>query len=118
MDDSVNQRVKELRMKLGLNQREFSRHLSLSSGYFAAIEVNVREVNDRIIKLIVSQFGVNGDWLRSGNGEMFKKTKADAKAVRILSLFNDLPPHYQDVVLGTIELLRKADETERKQSKQ
>ena len=115
MGDSINQRIKELREQLGLSQREFSKLLSLSSGYISGIEVNLREVNDRLIKLIVSQFGVNGEWLRSGTGEMFAKKKTDAKAARILSLFNDLPPHFQDVVLGTIELLRKANETENKQ---
>jgi len=112
MDYSINQRIKELRDKLGLNQREFSKLLSLSGGYIAGIEVNLRKVNDRLIKLIISQFGINEDWLRFGRSEMFAKKKTDEKAVRILSLFNDLPPHFQDVVLGTIELLRKANEKE------
>ena len=114
MENTINHRIKELRKKLGLSQRDFCQLLSLSSGYIAAVEINLRKVNDRIIKLIVSQFGVNEDWLRSGKGGMFKRKKTDEKTVRIVSLFNDLPPHFQDVVLGTIELLRKANEAERK----
>jgi len=117
MDYSINLRIKKLREKLGLNQREFSKLLSLSGGYIAGIEVNLRQVNDRLIKLIISQFGVNEEWLRLGNGEMFTKKKTDEKAVRIISLYNDLPPHFQDVVLGTIELLRKANNTENKLKK-
>ena len=117
MDFSINRRIKQLRGKLGLSQRDFSKFLSLSSGYIAGVEVNVREVNDRLIKLIVAQFGVNEVWLRLGNGDMFAEKKADEKAVRIVSLFNDLPPHLQDVVLGTIELLRKANEIGNKQKK-
>ena len=115
MDYSINLRIKELREKLGLNQREFSKLLSLSGGYIAGIEVNLRKVNDRLLKLIASQFGVNEEWLRIGKGEIFTKKKTDEKTARILSLYNDLPPHFQDVVLGTIELLRKANETETKQ---
>jgi len=117
MDYSINLRIKKLREKLGLNQREFSKLLSLSGGYIAGIEVNLRQVNDRLIKLIISQFGVNEEWLRLGNGEMFTKKKTDEKAVRIISLYNDLPPHFQDVVLGTIELLRKANNKENKRKK-
>ena len=117
MDYSINQRVKKIREKIGLNQREFSKLLSLSGGYIAGIEVNLRKVNDRLIKLILSQFDVNEEWLRFGNGEMFNKKKTDEKTIRILSLFNDLPPHYQDVVLGTIDLLRKAKESESKHRK-
>jgi len=115
MEYTINQRIKELREKLRLNQREFSKLLSLSGGYIAGIEVNLRKVNDRLLKLIISQFGVNEDWLRLGKGEMFSRKKTDEKSVRILSLYNDLPPHFQDVVLGTIELLRKANEIENKQ---
>jgi len=115
MDYSVNRRIKELRKKIGLNQRDFCKALALSEGYISGIEVNLRKVNDRIIKLIIAQFGVNEEWLRSGNGVMFIEEKSDVKAARISSLFDDLPPHYQDVVLGTIELLRKANEIEKSQ---
>jgi transcriptional regulator with XRE-family HTH domain len=114
MDLSINQRIKELREKLGLNQRNFSKLLSLSGGYIAGIEVNLRKVNDRVIKLIMSQFEVNEDWLRFGKGDIFTKKQTDGKTARITSLFNDLPPHYQDVVFGMIELLRKANEAEKK----
>ena len=114
MDDAIKLRIKQLRKKLNLTQRDFSRFLSLSNGYIGGIEANLRPINDRLIKLIVSEFGANEDWLRSGKGEMFSEKKTDEKAIRILSLLNDLPSHFQDVVLGTIELLRKADEAERK----
>jgi len=117
MDEFVNQRIKELREKLGLNQRDFSKLLSLSGGYIGGIEAKCRRVNDRIIKLIVSEFGINEEWLRFGNGEMFAEKEGNERAARIVSLFNDLPPHFQEVVLGTIELLRKANDVERTQKK-
>jgi len=115
MDVLINKRIKELREKLGLNQRDFSKLLSLSGGYIASIEINLRKVNDRLIKLIISQFGINEEWLRYGKGEIFIEKEADEKTARILSLYNDLPPHYQDVVIGTIDLLRKANEIDRKE---
>ena len=114
MDEFVYQRIKKLREKLGLNQRDFSQLLSLSPGYIGGIEAQCRRVNDRIIKLIMSEFGVTEDWLRYGKGTMFAEKRTNEKAVRVVSLFNDLPPHLQDVVIGTIELLRKANEVDRK----
>jgi len=113
MDSSINQRIRELRKKLGLNQRDFSSLLSLSCGYISGVEINSRKVNDRLIKLIIGEFKVNEEWLRFGNGEMFIQETSNEKAARISVLYDDLPPHYQDVVLGTIELLRKADEIEK-----
>ena len=115
MDYSMNLRVKQLRKKLGLNQIDFSNLLSLSSGYIAGVETNYRRVNDRIIKLIVNEFKVNEDWIRNGIGDMFMQKKTNEKAVSIVSLFNDLPSNLQDVVVGTIELLRKANEIDKKQ---
>lgn len=117
MDEFVYQRIKKLREKLGLNQRDFSQLLSLSPGYIGGIEAKCRRVNDRIIKLIISEFGVKEDWLRYGKGTMFAQKKANEKSIRILSLFNDLPPHLQDVILGTIELLRKANDIDRKRKR-
>jgi transcriptional regulator with XRE-family HTH domain len=113
MDFSVNQRIRELRKKIGLNQRDFCKMLALSTGYIAGVEINSRKVNDRLIKLIIAEFKVNEEWLRYGNGEMFREEPSNEKAARISSLYDDLPPHYQDVVLGTIELLRKANEVEK-----
>ena len=110
---TINRRIKELRKKIGLNQRDFSNLLSLSSGYISGVEINSREVNDRLIKLIIAEFKVNEEWLRYGTGEMFREEPSNEKAARISSLYDDLPPHYQDVVLGTIELLRKANEIEK-----
>jgi len=43
----------------------------------------------------------------------FTEEKRNEKAIYMSSLYDDLPPHYQDVVLGTIELLRKANEIEK-----
>jgi hypothetical protein len=84
--------------------------MSLSGGYIAGIEVNLRPVKDRLIRLIVAEFSANEEWLRTGKGEMFSTTQfndKNKKTARLVSLFNDLSPKYQDVVLGVIELLRK-----------
>ncbi|GHT97710.1 hypothetical protein FACS1894142_2830 [Spirochaetia bacterium] len=112
MEGTIGQRIKILRKNLGFNQRDFCRQLSLSGGYIAEIEVNLREANDRLVKLIIAEFGVNEAWLRTGAGEMFSLHETDEKSARLVSLFNDLSPASQDVVLGVIDLLRKAREKE------
>jgi transcriptional regulator with XRE-family HTH domain len=106
---SVSQRIKRVREALQLNQRDFSTLLSLSSGYISGVETNVRPVNARLIKLIVSEFSVNETWLASGEGEMFIRN-SDEKFAKLLSLFKELPAKYQDVVFKMIEMLRKVDE--------
>jgi transcriptional regulator with XRE-family HTH domain len=109
MADGIGLRIKLLRETLDMSQREFCKLLSLSGGYIANIESRLREPNNRLIKLIVSEFNVNEDWLLTGNGEMFDIKIKNERTSRLLSLFNNLPKKYQDVVFDLINSLRKAD---------
>lgn len=67
----LNQRIKELRKKLGLSQDEFGRRLGVTRGAITNIELNKTEPKDLFLNLICDVFDVNEEWLRTGNGEMF-----------------------------------------------
>jgi transcriptional regulator with XRE-family HTH domain len=101
---SVNQRIKQTRQALRLSQVQFSRVISLSSGYLAGVEVEKRKVNERLVKLICSSFNVNEKWLKSGEGEMFDRNP-DENFTKLISLFKELDPKYQAYILKEINLL-------------
>jgi transcriptional regulator with XRE-family HTH domain len=101
---SVNQRIKQIRQTLRLSQVQFSRVISLSSGYLAGVEVEKRKVNERLVKLICSSFNVNEKWLKSGEGEMFDRDP-DENFTKLISLFKELDPKYQAYILKEINLL-------------
>lgn len=63
---TVNERIKLLRQELNLSQAKFAKAISISNGYIAGIELGNRSVNDRIIKLISTEFNVREEWLRDG----------------------------------------------------
>jgi transcriptional regulator with XRE-family HTH domain len=109
--ETINYRIKLLRGVLGMTQANFSRVISLSSGYLAGVETEKRAVNNRIIKLICSSFSVNEDWLRTGHGEMFYKEE-DPKFSRLLNLYKELSPHYRDFIFRQIELLLEIQDKE------
>ena len=101
---TVNERIKLLRTTLQMSQTEFAKSIFLSNGYVADLESGNKKANDRIIRLICLTFGVNESWLKDGEGDMFFTTPSD-KQQRMISLFNELPPLYQDYVTTQIELL-------------
>lgn len=101
---TVNRRIKQVREALSLSQMKFSKVISLSSGYLAGVEVEKRKVNDRIIKLICASFGVNEKWLRDGQGEMFNHDP-EKEFTKLVSLYKELNPKYQEYVLKQIDLL-------------
>ena len=56
---SIHEQICEIRQALGLSQAKFAKDISISSGYVAGLELGNRKVNDRMIKLICTQYHVN-----------------------------------------------------------
>jgi transcriptional regulator with XRE-family HTH domain len=101
---TIGKRIKQIRQTLNMSQVEFAKAIYISNGYIAELECEHRRVNDRIIHLISLTFGVNEKWLRAGEGDMFYQTSGE-KLQRMVSLFNELPPQFQDYVMLQIEQL-------------
>lgn len=68
----MNERMKELRKALGLTQQEFADKIGIVRGNIATYETGKSKPGDAVVSLICREFSVNEDWLRTGNGEMFK----------------------------------------------
>ena len=69
--DMVHDRIKEIRISLGLNQSDFGNKIGLGQAGVSALEKGIRGITDRNIQLICEKFNVNEEWLRNGEGEMF-----------------------------------------------
>lgn len=69
----MNERLKELRKTLKLTQQEFADRLNIKRGAIANYEIGRNAPIDAVISLICKEFSVNEDWLRTGEGEMFKE---------------------------------------------
>ena len=67
----MNERLKLLRRELQLNQTEFGNRLGLKQSAVANYENGTRQPLDTVITSICREFGVNEQWLRTGEGEMF-----------------------------------------------
>jgi transcriptional regulator with XRE-family HTH domain len=103
---TVNQRIREARKTLKMTQPDFAKAIFISKGYIAELECGHRKANDRILHLISLSFGISEIWLKEGKGGMFFKSPAK-KLQRMTSLFNELPPKFQDYVILQIENLLK-----------
>lgn len=110
---SVNLRIKQVRQALNLSQAKFAKEISISNGYIAAIELEKRNVNDRLIKLVCITFNVSEHWLRTGGGNMFKE-QPDKLLELVSATFKDLKPEYQEYILKQIDQLLEIQQTEAK----
>ncbi len=67
----MNERIKELRKYLKMNQEDFGKLLGITKSGVSDIESGRRNVTEQHIFMLKSQKNVNESWLRDGTGEMF-----------------------------------------------
>ena len=68
----MNERIKILRKKyLDITQEEFAARIKISRSNLGSIEVGRINVTDRVVEDICTEFNVNEEWLRTGQGKMF-----------------------------------------------
>lgn len=66
----MNERLKQLRQYLQLSQKEFGDKIFITQNHVSSLESGRRTVPERTLKIICSTFGVNEEWLKTGEGEM------------------------------------------------
>lgn len=73
-----NERIKLVRIDLGLSQKEFGERIGISRDMIANIENDRVEVKPLLMQHLCDVFHVNSDWLRTGEGDVFVKTDDSA----------------------------------------
>ena len=67
----MHERLRELRLALGLTQKAFGEKIGLQNSSIATYESGRNKPSGAAIKQICDRFRVNERWLRTGEGEMF-----------------------------------------------
>jgi len=108
MTDTIQDRIAKVREALGLNQKEFCKGIFVSHSYFSNVENGNKKINDRIIALICSQYGVNRKYLLEGKGEMFSENLPDIQLSQLLEIFNELEKPFKEYIVLQVKQLAEA----------
>lgn len=107
----MKERIRELRKHLNMTMDEFGAHIGLSKAAISLIESGRNGARDQTIFAICREFGVNEQWLRTGEGKMFEQTRASVldrlsteydlsrEQRSVIEAFLDLDPQERDVIL-------------------
>lgn len=110
---AVNERLKSLRISLGMNQKDFGERIEVAQTYLSQIEKGDRPVTDKISKIVCLQNwngkSVNEEWFLTGNGEMFVPETKDKQITRLLS--DVLKKENSDFKRRLVTALSKLDDT-------
>ena len=81
----MNERIKDLRKALGLTLEKFGDALGVTKTAISRLESGERGVTEQMFKSICREFDVNEEWLRTGEGEMFKELSRSEKIAVFLT---------------------------------
>ncbi|WP_227823414.1 helix-turn-helix domain-containing protein [Clostridioides sp. ZZV14-6345] len=69
--DGINVRIRKLRLSEGLKQIELGEKLGKTKNEIYNMESGRTKIKESDLKLIISLFKINEEWLRTGRGEMY-----------------------------------------------
>ena len=101
---SQGKRIRDLRKSLGMTLDNFGERIGLKKSAVSLIENDKNSVTDQVVKSICREFNVSEEWLRTGQGEMFKQlSQAELAArtvakhcLRITNLFKAYLLHWEN----------------------
>ncbi len=76
--DSIGDRIKQIRIAAGLSQVSMAQKIGVGQSTLAQMETGRRSVAERYIILLASAFNVNADWIKTGEGPMYKTLRASS----------------------------------------
>ena len=124
----MNQRLKELRKFLKLSQTAFGAKLGVSRDVINNFENGRVELKDNFIQLICLKFSINENWLRTGEGDMYRKTTSErldeiAKELqltpsqtKVFRILMGLPSEKREVIANAFFLI--CDENDRRRNEE
>lgn len=107
----MKDRIREVREHFGLSMEKFGSRIGIGKASISLLESGKNNPSVQTITLICREFGVNEQWLRTGEGEMFEQTRETVldrlsmeydlsrEQRSVIEAFLDLDPQERDVIL-------------------
>lgn len=108
----MKDRIREVREHFGLSMEKFGSRIGIGKASISLLESGKNNPSIQTIALICREFGVNEQWLRTGEGEMFEQTREtvldrlaaeyslDKEQVSVIENFLDLSPQERTAFLA------------------
>lgn len=105
----MNERIKELRKHLNMNQTEFGSRIGVKQTTIAGYENGLRTPSDLAVSSICKEFGVNEIWLRTGEGDMMRAMSREEELSVMMGKLLTCEPSFKHRL---ISVLLRMDEGE------
>lgn len=96
----MNQRIKKVRMKVELTQNAFGEALGISRAAVQKLESGENNPSEQTIRAICEKFGVNRQWLETGDESIQPYEREPDLETEVRSLLKNEPPVKQAVMIS------------------
>lgn len=102
-------RLKEIRTKLNLRQKDFAAQLLITQGHLSDLENSRKIITDKLAEMVVLKYNVNKDWLLYGTGEIFENRNESQEITDFLAdLLNEEDATFKRRLISALSKLDKA----------
>lgn len=105
--NAIGKRIKELRKRYNLNQKDFAKPLGISNGHISNIEKGNDMPSAALIKLIAREYNTSEDWIITGAGSQMTHKPIDNAPSNM--------EHSSELMLDLDEMLCKVPSSVREQ---
>lgn len=103
-------RVRELRKELQLTLEKFGKPLGVGKTAISKIENGERGLTDQMILAICREYNVDENWLRTGEGEMFKKLNRQQELAQLTAtLFKEEEDSFKSRLIMALAQLNEKE---------
>lgn len=95
----MNERIKEIRLKLGLTQEQFGARIGITKSSVSTMESGKSNPSDQTVLFICREYHINETWLRTGEGTPFQPASVEEELEELLRtrFLNRSPEFRQDL---------------------
>lgn len=101
----ANTRLKAIRDHFDLNQYEFGKRIGVTGATISRLESGVRTLTEAQILAIVREFGVDENWLRTGEGEMLRPVSRDTELAAFFGNLQSSTPDFRHQLISVLSRL-------------
>lgn len=94
----MHERIRKIRKDNGLTQEQFATRLGVKRNTVATYEMGRSEPSDAALLLICREFGVNEEWLRTGEGPPYIELKTNDIISKAATLLGRRDPLFEAIV--------------------
>jgi transcriptional regulator with XRE-family HTH domain len=97
-------RIKAIRNEFRISQSVFGKRIGITPASVSLLESGRNSPSEQTLRLILAQFPVNEEWLRTGAGEMLAQRTLDSTDQINALLGQNSDPFIRDVIVGMLRL--------------